>query len=98
MMMKTNLNPGELWFVILVLLFIPFFLSCVDYNDDDTRITVCNQDNREYDVELRRHSDDTVEDEIHLEEWYELGRHCDSFEDVDEGRYFLVVLISMYWQ
>jgi hypothetical protein len=31
-------------------------------------------------------------EEIHLEKWYELGRQCDTFEDVDEGRYYLVVL------
>ena len=91
-MMKTKLKPRKFWFLILVLFLIPFFLSCVDNDDDATKITVCNQDDREYDVELRRHSDDTVEDEIHLEEWYELGRQCDTFEDVDEGRYYLVVL------
>jgi hypothetical protein len=91
MMMKTNLKLRKFWFLVLVLFLIPFFLSCVDKDDDDTKITVCNQDDREYDVELRRHSDDAVEDEIHLEEWYELGHQCDTFEDVDEGRYYLVV-------
>jgi hypothetical protein len=92
MMIKTKLKSRELWFLVLILLYIPFFLSCVDNDDDDTKITVCNQDDSEYDVELRRHSDDTVEDEMHLEEWYDLGDQCDTFEDVDEGRYYLVVL------
>jgi hypothetical protein len=91
MMMKTNYKSGEVWFLILVLLTIPLFLSCVDNDDDETKITVCNQDDREYDVELRRHSDNTVEGEIHLEEWYDLGHQCDTFDDVDEGRYYLVV-------
>jgi hypothetical protein len=70
---------------------VPFFLSCVD-NEDDTTITVCNRDDSEYDVELRRHSDDMAIDEMHLGEWYDLTDQCDTFEDIDEGRYYLVVL------
>ena len=91
MMMRTNVKPGQFWLLILILLIIPFFLSCFG-NDDEAKITVCNYDNDEYNVELRRDSDDVVVDEFHLDEWYDLGDQCDSFEDVDEGRYYLVVL------
>lgn len=92
MMMRTNLKPRQFWLLILILLISPFFLSCFDTDDDEAKITVCNHDDNEYDVELRRDSDDVVVDEFHLDEWYDLGDQCDTFEDVDEGRYYLAVL------
>ena len=92
MMIRTNLKSREFWFLILILFIVPFFLSCFDIDDGDTEITVCNNDNNEYDVELTRYSDDIAVDEFHLDEWYDLGDQCDTFEDVDEGRYYLVVL------
>lgn len=92
MMMRTNLKPRKFWSLILIFLIIPFFVSCFDFDDDETEITVCNNDDHEYDVELRRDSDDVVVDEMQLDEWYDLGDQCDTFEDVHEGRYYLVVL------
>ena len=94
MMKKFNLKPWKFSIGILILFLTPLILSCIDIDDDEdeAKITVCNQDDREYNVELRRHSDDTVEDEFHLDEWYEIGDNCDTFEDVDDGRYYLVVL------
>ncbi len=90
-MKRTNVKPGQFLFLILILLIIPFFLSCFD-DDDETQITVCNYDDNEYNVELRRDADDVVVDDFHLDEWYDIGDQCDTFEDVHKGRYYLAVL------
>lgn len=92
-MMKNYGSKTRVIRTLILSIFLILFVSgCPIDDDDETEITICNLDNHEYDVELRRDSDDRVEDELHVEEWYELGDSCETFDDVDEGRYYLVVL------
>lgn len=90
--MKHHDSKARVIYAILFMfLIVPLILSCSD-DDDDARITVCNLDSDEYDVELRKESDDSVVGIIHLEEWYNPLDYCDSFDDVPEDRYYLAVI------
>lgn len=90
-MKKNPSKPVIICALICIVLSIPFFMSCQFNDDDDTTVTVCNLDDHKYDVELRKNSDDSVVDEMRVEEWYTLGDRCDTSKNVDEGRYYLVV-------
>lgn len=90
-MKHHNSKPRPMYAIVFMLLIVALLLGCGD-DDDEASITVCNLDSDEYDVELRRDADDSVVGIIHLEEWYDPLEHCDSFEDVHEDRYYLVVI------
>lgn len=61
-----------------------------DDNDYDSVITVCNRDNDEYTVKLRKASDGTVVDQFNLEEWYDANDQCDDFNDYD-GEFYITI-------
>lgn len=60
---------------------------------DEGVVSVCNQDNHDYIVELRRDSDDSVVDSFELDEpkFYEVSGDCDEFDDIDQGNYYIAV-------
>ena len=62
-----------------------------DHDDDEGEIRVCNYDNHEYCVVLRDYHNDRVEDEFWVGEWYDYGDQCDTFHDIDEGRYYIEI-------
>lgn len=65
--------------------------GCNGGDDDNNIIQVCNLDNEEYRVELRRDSDDELIDAFTVEEWY-YADSCDDFDDVPDGRYYIVII------
>ena len=64
--------------------------GCNGDDDDDSVITVCNWDNDEYTVKLRRASDDTVVDQFSLGEWYDAWDQCDDFNDYN-GEFYITI-------
>lgn len=65
-------------------------VSGCDNDDDERTVQVCNNDDEEYDVLLHRYSDGAVIMDFHLEEIYHPD-HCDEFENMPEGRYYLTI-------
>ncbi len=63
-----------------------------DFFSQDARIEVCNYDNKEYFVRLHWSEDDSIVDEIELEDAIPLVLDfCEEFEDVEEGSYYLTI-------
>jgi hypothetical protein len=52
-------------------------------------IIVCNGDDEDYLVELRRESDDRVVDSFTLDDVFEFGRTCKKFNNIDAGAYYI---------
>jgi len=61
-----------------------------DDDDEDSVITVCNMDNEEYTVKLRRASDGTVLDQFSLGEWYDMTDQCDEFNGYN-GEFYITI-------
>ncbi|MFW6373583.1 MAG: hypothetical protein ACOC3W_07785 [Thermodesulfobacteriota bacterium] len=52
-------------------------------------VLVCNGDDEDYLVELRRESDDRVVDSFTLDDVFEFDDTCDDFDDIDAGAYYI---------
>jgi len=52
-------------------------------------VIVCNGDDEDYLVELRRESDDRVVDSFTLDDVFEFDDTCEDFDDIDAGAYYL---------
>ncbi len=94
MLLKTNKSPflyKTQILLILLTLILSFFSGCSSSSDIDTVITVCNYDDDDMTIELRRMSDDYVEDSFDLEELLDSSNTCDTFKNMEEGRYYLII-------
>ncbi len=60
-------------------------------SDDEPTITVCNFDNYEYRVKLRRNADRSIVEEFTLGEAWDVLDFCNDFEDIPEGEYYITV-------
>ncbi len=54
-------------------------------------IRICNYDDEDYTVRLRRYADGLVIAEFELEAWYEFGDKCDAFDNVPEDQYYITI-------
>lgn len=52
-------------------------------------IIVCNGDDEDFLVELRREEDDSVVDSFTLDDIFEIGGSCDDFNNIDAGAYYI---------
>ncbi len=79
--------------MLLTLFALMFFVGGCSSSSDDEGIVidVCNSDDESYRVELRRDANGTLVKEFGLGKWYDAGDQCDSFEDIDPGRYYIVI-------
>ncbi len=64
------------------------------YRDNDAKITVCNNDNREYIVQLHNAKTEELIQEFTLGEIWDLQDRCDDFKGVSSGQYY--ISIQMY--
>lgn len=79
--------------MLLTLSALLLFLGGCSSSDDDeeTVVEVCNSDDEAYRVELRRDADGALVKEFDIGKWYNIGDVCDKFEDIDPGRYYIVI-------
>ncbi len=77
------------FFAVLAVMAGMVLVSCNGGSSGGAMINVCNLDNEEYRVELRRAGSDRAVQSFTLEEWYDFGDYCDDFEDVGDGRYYI---------
>ena len=77
--------------ILSLLLMMSVFIGCSSSGDDGGTVEICNHDNEEYDVELRKSSNDEVVKEFDLGEFYDLADKCDRFEGIDGGRYYITI-------
>jgi len=54
-------------------------------------VEVCNTDDEEYDVQLYHASDNSLVDEFHLEEYYNVDDLCNEFSNVVTGEYYIFI-------
>ena len=93
--MKKNVSKfGAICAFIIFL--VPFFLNCRDHDDDhgdndEAIVSICNLDDHEYRVELRKSSDDSLVAYLNIEQWYKFLDQCDVFDNLDEERYYLEI-------
>ena len=76
--------------LILMTLILSFFSGCSSSRDLDTIISICNYDDDDMTVELRRAEDDSVVDSFDLEKLVS-PNICDEFKNMAEGRYYLII-------
>ena len=90
---KEGISLPQLVFVLGLMLLLPLFAGCSSSdNEEENTVEVCNEDNEDYYVELRRNSDDALIGTVEVDEFYSGGQNrCEKFKNLDPGSYYIVI-------